>query len=66
MVDPNPWQTLLPSPTLEGSNKCGKENLSFPEQETETDRRDRPRWKEEMMPVFAAACFLLEHLPLLK
>lgn len=36
MADPNPWQTLLPSPTLEGSNRCGKENLSFPEQETGT------------------------------
>lgn len=29
-------------------------------------RLHRPRWKEETMPVFAAACFLPEHLPLLK
>lgn len=63
MADPDPWQMLLPCPTLEGGNKCGKENLSFLEKETETGRTS---WKEEMMPVFAAACFLLEHLPLLK
>lgn len=35
MPDPNLWQTFLPSSTLEGSNECGKENLYFPEQETE-------------------------------
>lgn len=36
MPDPKLGPMLLPSPTLEGSDKRGKENLSFPEQETET------------------------------
>lgn len=63
MPDPKLWRMLLPCPALEGSNKCGKENNSFLEQETEAAETSL---EAEAMPVCAAACFLSEHLLLLK